>query len=261
MSDMRLTVIMPFLNSPEIVRRQLLHFGKQNVNDFDDVEIFIMDDGSDPPLMSYPAIEEAVSTLNHARIIETNEFRPWTSSLARNMGARISNSNWLFMVDGDFIVDRKALEQARAFDGQRIGIRRELGVLLEDGTLTQDLNVLAQWGIPQQRLDKRGAKMPPHPNHFIIRKDIFWMLGGYDEKRILGSTYPQGEDRALKRLWCQARARGEVVDPDPNLRPLLYMFPNGQFCGDVDSNPFGFFHELSRKSERNPYVEGYRFGR
>ena len=261
MPDMRLTVIMPFLNSPEIVRRQLLHFNKQGVNDFEDVEIFIMDDGSDPPLMSYPAIAEAASKLDRLEIIQTNETRPWTSSIARNIGARLAHGNWLFMVDGDFIVPRKALEEARAFDGQRVGIRRELGVLLEDGTLTQDLEVLEKWGVPKKRIEARGARMPPHPNHFIIRKDIFWMLGGYDEYRILNSTYPQGEDRLLKRLWCQARARGEVVDPDPNLRPLLYMFPNGQFCGDVDTNPFGFFHNLSRKSIRNPYIAGYRFGK
>lgn len=261
MSDIRLTVIMPFLNSNEIVRRQLLHFDKQGVNDFEDVEIFIMDDGSDPPLMSYPAIEAAVAKLDRVEIIETNEFRPWTSSIARNTGARLARGNWLFMVDGDFIISRKAIEEARVFDGQRIGIRRELGVLLEDGSFTQDLNVLAEWGIPENRLKTRGAKMPPHPNHFIIRKDIFWMLGGYDEERILRSTYPQGEDRLLKRLWCQARSRGEVIDPDPKLRPLLYMFPNGQFCGDVDTNPFGFFHTLSRKSPRNPYIQGYRFGK
>jgi hypothetical protein len=32
----------------------------------------------------------------------------------------------------------------------------------------------------------------------------------------------------------------------------LYMFPNGQFCGDVDYNPFSLFHELTRKTKENP---------
>jgi hypothetical protein len=29
------------------------------------------------------------------------------------------------------------------------------------------------------------------------------------------------------------------------------MFPNGQYCGDVDYNPFNLFHALTRKTEYN----------
>jgi glycosyltransferase involved in cell wall biosynthesis len=258
--SIRLTIITPFLNSHEIVRRQLLHLQRQGVNDFKDVEIFFMDDGSEPPHMDDPKIAAEVQKFERLRIIPTNDKRPWTSSLARNLGATLANGEWLFMVDGDFILPRSAIDFARKFEGQRMGIRRELGVILEDGSFTQDLKVFAEWGIPQARLDARGAAMPPHPNHFIIRKDIFWMLGGYDEKIILERQYPQGEDNALKKKWCQARTRGEVFDQDPNLRPLIYMFPQGHFIGDVDSNPFGLFHNLSRKSERNPH-KGYKFGK
>ncbi len=33
------------------------------------------------------------------------------------------------------------------------------------------------------------------------------------------------------------------------------MFPNGKYCegGDVDTNPFGLFHTLSRKTPVNRY--------
>jgi len=255
----RLTIIVPYLNSHEIVRRQLLHLKKQGVNDFQDVEFLFMDDGSDPPLMDDPRIVEAVGRLDWLQIVPTNDKRPWTSSLARNMGAKMAQGEWLFMVDGDFILPRKAIDFARKFDGQRIGIRRELGVLEEDGSFTQNLGVLAEWGIPWSRLKERGVAMPPHPNHFIIRKDIFWdLLGGYDEELILSRTYPQGEDNALKKKWCRLRDAGKVVDGDASTRPTIYMFPQGQFCGDVDSNPFGLFHTLSRKSPRNHY-KGNRF--
>jgi len=250
--SIRLTLIVPYLNSHEIVRRQLLFLERERVDQIDGLEIFYMDDGSDPPLQ-----KNGPSPTN-LKIIPTFDTRPWTSSLARNMGAKLAKGEYLFMIDGDFIVNRKAIETAMAFDGDRLGIRRELGVLDEDGNFTQDLAVLAKWGVPEIRLKNRGAAMPPHPNHYIIKKQIFWDLGGYDEKLILERPYPQGEDNYLKKKWCRARDAGIYKDPDPHARPMVYMFPNGQFCGDVDANPFGLFHTLSRKSWRNPW-QGNRF--
>jgi hypothetical protein len=277
-NNIRLTLIVPFLNSHELVRRQLLNL-HQNVglNDFKDVECFFMDDGSDPPHLSDPKIVAAASKLERLTIIPTNEFRPWTSSLARNMGAIMAHGDWLFMHDGDFFIPtRQALETAREFAtgqyGDRLGIRRQLGVILEDGTVTQDLDVLEAWGVPRSHLDRKGAYIGPHPNHYIISKATFWLMGGYDPKLILERTYPQGEDNYLKKIWCRLRDVGEAQIPDGNgghkllkvekrptqgpddMRPMMWMFPNGQFCGDVDTNPFGLFHELSRKSPRNPYT-------
>jgi hypothetical protein len=53
---------------------------------------------------------------------------------------------------------------------------------------------------------------------------------------------------------------GEIRDFDDMIgfehRPILYMFPNGKYCGDVDHNPFGLFHTLTRKTKQNPYYNG-----
>jgi len=35
----------------------------------------------------------------------------------------------------------------------------------------------------------------------------------------------------------------------------LLMFPNGQYCGDVDYNPFGLFHTLTRKTDKNHWYK------
>ena len=104
----RVSLVIPVLNSHEVVRRQLLHF--QRIGLPDDTELIIVDDGSDPPLMDDPRIVEAVGRLDWLQIIPTNDKRPWTSSLARNAGAKIAKGEWLFMVDGDFILPRKAIE-------------------------------------------------------------------------------------------------------------------------------------------------------
>jgi glycosyltransferase involved in cell wall biosynthesis len=87
---MRLSIIIPVLNSHEIVRRNNLHYGRMDIPN--DVEILYIDDGSDPPTDSpYVAAR-------------TNDTRPWTWALARNLGARICRGEYVFMTDLDYII-------------------------------------------------------------------------------------------------------------------------------------------------------------
>jgi hypothetical protein len=76
--------------------------------------------------------------------------------------------------------------------------------------------------------------MPPHPNNFIMNRDCFFRLGGYRED-LVDRPYPNKGDTYWKRTWAEARERGEVTINED--RTTLFMFPNGQFCGDVDYNP------------------------
>lgn len=239
---MRLSIIMPFLNSHELVRRQILNFRQLELPD--DVEILFVDDGSDPPhqMPSDPPRNFSF----HA----TNDYRPWTSSLARNRAAKLARGEYLFMLDGDYFLTREAVDIARQFTGDRLGTRRELAVLDEHGRMSQNTDVLLSWGVTPERLHKRGAKLPPHSNQYIMRAAVFELMGGYDEDRIVRNAYPQGEDSAFRRKLRQFANDGKITLTDEQ-RPTIYMWPNGQFCGDVDANPFGLFHALSRKTRRN----------
>jgi glycosyltransferase involved in cell wall biosynthesis len=248
----KLSIIMPFLDSQEIVRRQLLFMHEQDYPD--DVEILFMDDGSQPPLQ-VPAVVPKNFTL-----YATHDYRKWTSSLARNTGAKLAKGEYLFLVDGDYIITRDAVEKARQFTGDRLGGRRSFGVLTEEGKLTQDHDVLIEYGLLPERLKKRGTSIPAHANQFVMRKSLFEAMGGYDEKLILGRDYPQREDshfRGKLRRWV-TEGKATMTNED---RPMLYMFPNGQFCGDVDYNPFGLFHTLSRKTARNHWYHHPRYVR
>lgn len=249
---MKLSIIMPFLNSHEIVRRQLVYMRKQDYPD--DVEIIFMDDGSDPPL-EIPKDPPKNFTL-HA----TNDFRKWTSSLARNKAAKLAKGEHLFLIDGDYILTREAVEIARQFNGDRLGTRRCFGVITEDGELSTDKNVLMEWGLVPDLANRRRKYMPPHPNQFVMSKRLFEEMGGYDEERITKLEYPQREDNDFKRRLRIMVNEGKAVMEDLE-RPVVYMFPNGQFCGDVDYNPFGMFHDLSRKSTRNFWYSHMRYKR
>lgn len=227
---MKLSICIPVLNSHEIVRRQVLHYDKMGLPDF---EVVIADDGSRPPLLNYGS--------RIVKIFPTHDYRPWTQPLARNFAARHASGKYLLMTDIDHIIPREAVVAALDFTGDKMRFVREMGVLDENGDLTQDMGVLRSYGLTESRIAERGVKLPPHSTHFLMRADIFWRLGGYKTDL---DRYPHREDAHLKRRWKKLVAQGEAVDSEQ--RPVIYMFPNGRFCGDDDANPLGLFHGLSR---------------
>lgn len=242
---MKLSIIVAVLNSHEVVRRQILHYERLGFA-CPYAEVIFMDDGSDPPL---PASR-------HVRVVKTNDTRPWTWAVARNSGAKIARGEYLLMTDIDYIIPKQALDDALAFTGDKMRFKREFGVLDEQGNITQDHAVLQAYGLSPERLKTKGTKLPPHPNNFVMRKDLFWDLGGYLEDRV-GQPYPQREDGEFKRRWVAYVAAGKAQDSDH--RPTILMFPNGQFCGDVDYNPYGLFHNLTRKTAANPWFTSPRY--
>jgi hypothetical protein len=228
------------LNSHEVVRRQILYWERMGLPD--DVEIIIMDDGSDPPL----EFDTDVVTIH-----QTHETRKWTSSVARNRGAKIAKGRNLLMADLDYIIPKQAIMDVREFTGQKIHFKREFGVLDENGNFTQDGDVLLSYGLLPDRYKERGVTLAPHPNVYAMNKEIFWEIGGYDERLVFKKPYPQGEDNLFKKRWSQwvQAGKGEAA----TVSPMIYMFPNGQYCGDVDFNPHGLFHDLTRKNEHNVF--------
>lgn len=234
---MQLSIIIPVLNSHEVLRRQLLHFEKMNLQD--GIEIIIVDDGSDPALTNTSSLPII--------LLQTNDKRPWTWALARNAGARIAQGEYLLMTDIDHILCKPLIDDAFAGGYDKISFSRELGILDENGNFTQDLSVLKTYGMTTNSL-----RIGPLPNNFAMRKSVFWDMGGYDET-LVDRPYPQGEDRNFKKKWYRYMEAGKGKWGDKH--PMIYMFPNGKYCGDVDYNPFGLFHNLTRKTKRNYWYQ------
>lgn len=236
---MKLSIVIPVLNSHEILRRQLLYYASMGIPK--DTELIIVDDGSNPPLENTAGI--------NVTIHRTNDFRPWTWALARNAGSRIARGEYLLMYDLDHIVPRFAINFIREFTGIKVQFEREFGVLDEHGRLTQDRDVLEQYGLPKDK----SLRIGPLPNNFAMRRDVFWELGGYRED-LVERPYPQGEDRAFRSAWrTYEKARGGEGSQVCTHRPRIFMFPNGKYCGDVDADPKNLFHTLSRKTQRNGF--------
>ena len=82
---MKISIVIPVLDSHEVVRRQLLY-----MDSFlqDDTEVIIVDDGSDVPL-------ENTSTHKNTKFFYTNDKRPWSWAPAVNRGSEIATGSML----------------------------------------------------------------------------------------------------------------------------------------------------------------------
>lgn len=118
------------------------------------VEVIVVDDGSD-----VPAQAEGCSIYRVAQDI------PWHQDGARNLGAHVATGDWLLLLDIDHAIRASEL-------------RRLLGLLprLPSGAAFRPRRRLVDGAYPLQRA----------ANIWLIRREDFWRVGGYDD-RLCGS--------------------------------------------------------------------------
>lgn len=240
---MKLSIVIAFYESYGVVERQVKHFAAMNLPD--DIEFVFVDDGSNPPHPQYD--------LKNLTMHYTNDKRPWTQGLARNAGAKIAKGEYIFFTDIDHILSKEAIMDAYNYTGDRMLFPRFLGVLLEDGTFTQDLDVLEKYGaIMEVVRSKRGLYASYHGNTFAIKKSTFELLGMYPEKHCTNGFHAgsrKGEDSYFNHAWNKWAAKNGITH---GVGGPIYIFPIGRYHRDYNLNPFGLFHTLSYEAVPQP---------
>lgn len=243
---MKASIIIAVLDSHKAVERQLRYFAAMPLRE--DVELILVDDGSDPPLEKYLNINPRPKNL---RILRQDIDAEWTQPAARNWGAREAQADLLLLTDIDHIVPAKTIDFVCEGKWDSMMFKREVGILDEEGRFVQDDETMLEYGYLEWRLKENKYEIPRHINSFGIRKDLYLQLGGMNEHRVGTGKYPNHDDGRLRRLMNNLEAEGKIRQCPPEQWEMLYMFPNGKYTGDVDYNPFGLFHDLSRKNEDN----------
>jgi predicted glycosyltransferase involved in capsule biosynthesis len=220
----RLSLIVSVLESYEVVRRQLLHLERLLTPE---CELILVDDGSSPPLQ---ATCDSVSKTFAFSLYCTNDRRPWTQPRARNLGSRLASAEKLLFFDIDHILSKEILAESLNYRGDRLFWIRRPGILDERGEIVTDPLVLARHGL-------KGEDGPSvHGNSFMIRKELFHRLGGYDERfcgRYGGDDIDFNERyeilcRAGLALPAEVRGEGYVYpDPAKDAMKLFHSLPRG----------------------------------
>jgi predicted glycosyltransferase involved in capsule biosynthesis len=206
----KLSLIVNVLESYEIVRRQLLHLERIVPPG---CEVIVVDDGSVPSLQETC---DAVPKTFPFRLYCTQDRRPWTQPRARNIGASLAESDRLLFFDIDHILTRDLIALCLSCAGDKVHWVRRPGALDEEGHLVTDQEVLIRdFGLTDQ-VD--GV----HPNSFLIQRELFERLGGYDERfcgRYGGDDVDfneRYERLATAGLACTAEVQGTgYFFPDP----------------------------------------------
>jgi len=160
------------------------------------------------------------------KIIRTNDTRPWTEHKARNIGARHARGEYVLMIDMDYIIPKETIKKALKFTRQRMAIRRCFGVLDEKGDITTDSGTLRKWGLKERWIRKR--EVGGHRSQFLIKKRLFWDMGGYNENLDGKWRRTGGAGEKFWRKWQRIEKRGRVKTDKDKLD--VFMFPVGKFC-------------------------------
>jgi glycosyltransferase involved in cell wall biosynthesis len=223
-TTIQLSLIVAVLESYEVVRRQLRHLNKVMTPD---CELILVDDGSSPSLQETC---ESVAKTYPFRLIMTHDTRDWTQPKARNIGAAAARGRKLLFFDIDHIVTTSIIESALKFEGDKLHWVRHPGILDERGEIVTDEMILQGHGL-------RDSSSSIHLNSFVIRRELFETLGGYDE-RFCGSYGGDDVDfnGRYERLCEMGHARSQTVAGEG------YAYPDPAFNGGRT------FHRLPRIS-------------
>jgi len=160
------------------------------------------------------------------RIIKTGDTRPWTEHKARNIGARNARGEYLLMIDIDYVVPKETIEKALRFTGQRMAIKRRFAVLDKDANIKHDKETLADWGLKDKWIRKGGVG--GHRSQFLMKKELFWKMGGYNESLDGEWRRTGGAGEKFWRKWQRLEKRGKACMDSDTLD--MFMFPVGKFC-------------------------------
>jgi len=242
---MKLSIVIAMYNSHRALQRQVRHFASMSLPD--NIEFVFVDDGSNPPhlLKDHP--------LKNLKIVHTNDKRPWTQGIARNIGSEVAQGEYLMMTDIDHILSKEAIMDAYNFTGDMMIFPRYFGVLLRDGTLSTTHEVLIDYGLDPARLKtRRGTYASYHGNTFAMKKSTFNLLGRYDPRHCLYGHHAaggRGEDSVLNRRWNHYAAEKGIKVA---VGSKIFIFPIGRYHINGELNPHHLFHSLSQDLTPQP---------
>lgn len=145
-------------------------------------EVILVDDGSPDPAANVPR----PYGLPALRIYRVLEDRPWHQHGAKNLGAREAVPGWLLLTDMDHVLEpASAALLFKAMDKGRLD---------EAAVYTLD-RIEADTRLPT--LD-RNRNPKPHPNSFVMTRETYWRIGGYDEEYTGYGTDSLYRERAFR---------------------------------------------------------------
>lgn len=188
----QLTLVMPYYLNPGQLALQYEGWRKWPQNLKDRFRVVLVDDGSPTTPAGSVARPDGLPELEIYRV---GPDIPWNQHGARNLGAHVAHDGWLLLTDMDHVL----CESSATALFERLGE-------LDPSTIYMLDRIEADTGNPT--LDRNGNPKP-HPNSFVLTRDLYWTIGGYDED--FCGIY--GTDGLFKQRAFKIAKRGHLNIP------------------------------------------------
>ncbi len=173
-----ITVICPWYSNTSFVSCQINIWNALPAVIKDKTAFVLIDDGS-PETLPAPNVD---LNLIMARITEDI---PWNQPGARNLGAHLADTEYLFFVDIDHEITLDALKKAH-------------DKIKDPMTLYRFRRIF------------KNKPHHPHPCSFIIHRSAFELIGGFDED----FSGHRGHDDTMFRLTAEQHMESDMIDGD-----------------------------------------------
>jgi len=180
----KLRLVYPYYDNPQMLRRQVRNWNTYAPELADRVEIVLVDDASP----QHPALPIFGECRVHKKLLRVDRDIAWHQHAARNIGAHEVGEDeaWMFMSDMDILLPPLALRRLlaktliadRHYGLQRVFLPRSFDRLFGDSSSGVLDAMLHRPGLIALR--NRFASRP-HCNSFLVRRDRYWKINGYDE--------------------------------------------------------------------------------
>lgn len=184
------TLIVPFYRNCAMLARQVEEWKKYP----EGVKVICVDDGSPEPAKDIVQPLRSVQPSEAERLERFELYRiekdiPWNREGARNLGSHVATTEWILHVDIDHILPADAAARLLDFpvSPQRWYRFPRWRRGKADETRLKD-------AIPN---DQEYGQVHPHVDSYLVRRDIYWKTGGYDEDYV---GHLGGGNMFLKRL-------------------------------------------------------------
>ena len=146
-----LTIIYSYYNNSKALGIQIDNWSQYPIELMKKLHFILIDD------CSHEKDDLAINFPINLTLLRVTDNIPWNQPGAKNLGFKFATTDWVFTSDIDHVLLPEMCEKI-------IELKKDKGIVYFFSRLTD-----------------KGESRNPHPNSFLIHKDIFWKLGGYDE--------------------------------------------------------------------------------
>ncbi|NIM59354.1 MAG: glycosyltransferase [Candidatus Aminicenantes bacterium] len=205
-----LTILYSYYNSSEALGIQINNWSQYPIELMKKLHFILIDDCSDN--IADLAINFPIN-LTQLRITDNI---PWNQPGAKNLGFKFAKTDWVFNSDIDHVLKPEMCEKL-------VELKKDKGTVYYFS-----------------RFSDKGESRNSHPNSFLIHKDVFWELGGYDED--FCGHY--GYDDILLKTMIQSQCKTE------HLNSINLINYTSLFSSDLDRNRRKNKRLLKRKKKQ-----------